>query len=50
MLTYLEESLRMEPDELKDFSLEIVEECVRAGRKSRQLRALYELIKQIQCS
>jgi len=50
MLTYLEESLRMEADELKDFSLEIVEECVRAGRKSRQLQALYELIKQIQCS
>jgi len=50
MLTYLEESLRMDPDELKNFSPEIVKESAHAGRKSRQLRALYELIKQIQCS
>ena len=50
MLTFLEESLRMEPDELKYFSPDIIEECARAGRKSRQLRALYKLIKQIQCS
>ncbi len=50
MLTFLEESLRIEPDELKDFSPEIVANCARAGRKSRQLSALYKLIKHIQCS
>ncbi len=50
MLTFLEESLRIDPDELKGFSLVTVKNCLDAGRKSRQLRALYKLIKQIQCS
>ncbi len=50
MLTFLEESLRMDTEELKNFSPEIVKECALAGRKSRQLNALYKLIKTIRCS
>ncbi len=50
MLAFLEESLRIDPDELKDFSIETIKKCFGAGRKSRQLGALYKLVKQIQCS
>lgn len=50
MLAFLEESLRIDPDELKDISLMTIKNCLSAGRKSRQLRALFYLLKQIQCS
>ncbi len=49
MAVFLEQSLRIDLDLLNGFSLQVIESCLKAGRKARQLQALYTLIKQIQC-
>lgn len=47
MVEYLEEDLRIDFDDLKDFDLAIIEQCVECGYKTTLLKRFYEVLKEI---
>lgn len=44
---YLEEDIRFDTDELKNFDISIIEECVATGRKASTLNNLIKIIKKL---
>lgn len=44
LTVYLEDDLRIDMELLRDFNVEVIEECARVGRKTRILSNLIKII------
>lgn len=47
MIEYLEEDLQIDLDDLKDFNLSIIEQCIQCGYKTTLLKRFYKVLQDI---
>jgi hypothetical protein len=49
MREFLLENMRMEPEDVAALDVSVIERCLQAGRKTRQLQALASCIRELAC-